>query len=130
MEKVKLEPDIKAEQPKSFDSFDDIPKDPKQEGLRPDRQYAGGPPDETISVAGKKYKKQAALTAYIRDFTGQTAQTRPYTEKEYYSHSTEGVGPGPGWDFRRGYMKDGWGIDDGDPSRLSDLPLYELVPVE
>ncbi|MDQ7815169.1 MAG: hypothetical protein RDU25_05195 [Patescibacteria group bacterium] len=129
MEKIKNLPPFTPEQTKSFNSFDEISKDPKHEGLRPDRQYAGGHPDETVIIAGKRYKKRPALTVETNS-QDEDNQRRPYTEKEYYSHSTPGVGPGPGWDFRRSYLEDGWNIDDGKPDHLSDLPLYELISDE
>lgn len=115
---------------KRFDSFDDIPSDPKAEGLRPGRRYAGGAPDEIIIVAGKRYKKEISCRAYDETASGVVILDRPYTEREFFSHDTEGVGFGPGWDIRWSYLKDGWGIHDGDPNHLSDLPFYELIQIE
>ena len=114
---------------KQFESFKDIPKDPKQEGLRPNQRYAGGYPEEIIAVAGKNYKKEISLNAFV-ERNGRVLINRPFTEKEYYSHSTDEIGPGPGWDMRRYYLEDGWDITDGNPKHLSDLPLYNLVPIE
>ena len=54
---------------------------------------------------------------------------RPYTEKEYFSNHAEVVGPGPGWDLRLAYLRD-MNIVDLDSDRLSDLPLYRLVPID
>lgn len=99
---------IEALKIKHFESLENYPSDPRQEGLRPGEKYAGGSPDEIIEIAGKKYKKEGGR----------------WTEKEFYSHE------GPGWDWRGGYLNRGWGIIDYDPRHLSDLPLYELVAIE
>lgn len=115
---------------KQFEGFEDIPSDPKQEGLRPEQKYAGGNPSEIIIVDGKKYRKEISMRCLIRRGDGKILLNRPYTEREYFSHSTERVGPGPGWDSRGGYLQKGWSIADLDPRHLSDLPLYDLIPLE
>ncbi len=115
---------------KQFKRFEDIPGNPGQEGLRPGQRYAGGNPGEIIIVAGKKYKKEIAMRSFAQRGDGKITLDRPYTEKEYFSHSTRGIGSGPGWDSRGRYLQDGWGISDLDPRHLSDLPLYDLVPLE
>jgi len=116
---------------KKFDSFNDIPKDPKQEGLRPRHRYAGGSPDEKIEVAGKLYKKKPAFIVRSQSWNKEKVpKDRPYTEKEFFSNETQGVGPGPGWTEFRYYLFENWGIRDHDLRRLSDLPLYVLIPNE
>jgi len=131
MEKIEnAKPLPKPEKIKRFGGFNEIPSDPKAEGLRPGKRYAGGDPDEIIIVDGKKFRKEIAIKARIRNFGGQIISERPYTEKEYYSHSTDGVGPGPGWDYASHYLMEGWKITRKDPERLSDLPLYNLEPIE
>ncbi|MFA6198586.1 MAG: hypothetical protein WC734_05585 [Patescibacteria group bacterium] len=118
-----------TEKIKEYSSFDDIPNDPRSEGLRPDHGYAGGDPDEIIVVSGIKYRKIVAMRAYNQRGDGVITLNRPYTEKEYFSHSTVDVGPGPGWDQLMTYLRD-LGIFDFDPDHLSDLPFYRLQPVE
>jgi len=129
-------PEIPKRKTRSFDSFEDFSTDPKQEGLRPNNFYAGGDSDEIIIVNGREYRKEVALRAFHRRGDGTVTIDRPYTEVEYFNHSTEDVGPGPGWDRRRWYLK---GMEDKgcnitasslDPKQLSDLPLYKLIPVE
>lgn len=111
---------------KHLKSFEDFASDPKQEGLRPRGYFAGGDPDEIIVIGGKEYVKIVPIRVSSRG----SGKGRPYTEKEYWSHETPDVGPGPGWDFIGGYLQKGWGIIDLDPEHLSDLPFYRLEPKE
>jgi len=113
---------------KLFKNFEEISNGPKAEGLRPGKKYAGGDPDEIIIVDGIRYRKEVALMARYRLGYNSEEITRPYTEKEFFSHSTEDIGPGPGWDFRFDYLRKGWGIMDH--NQLSDLPFYDLKRVE
>lgn len=103
-----------AENVVEFGSFDEIPTDPKEEGLRPYGKYAGGDADEIIVVDGVRYRKKPAWT--VRGV--------PALERHYYQH------PGPGWDTRNSYLLNGWDIDDMDAEHLSDLPLYNLEIIE
>lgn len=119
----------KTARSKEYRDFDEIPKDPKQDGLRPGRFYAGGDSNEVIVVGGKKYRKEIACSAFLKDGSGRVILDRPYTEKEYFSHHTDDIGPGPGWDFRLAYLED-MHIADLDSDCFSDLPLYRLVPID
>jgi hypothetical protein len=44
-----------------------------------------------------------------------------YTLRQYFSHSTPEMGPGPGWDARQKILEQ-YGVDD--PSALPDEPYY------
>ncbi|MBU0612598.1 hypothetical protein KKB10_01145 [Patescibacteria group bacterium] len=105
---------------REFPSADEIPVDPKAEGLRPHGRYAGGDPNEIIVIAGVGYRKRIASE---KNLGPRDDRVIPETERDYYQH------PGPGWDFRNGYLRAGWGITDMDADHLSDLPLYELVEI-
>ena len=41
-----------------------------------------------------------------------------YTVFEYFSHTTDTAGPGPGWDFRKYRLRDEYGILDMNPATL------------
>lgn len=121
-----------SERIKRYDSWEEIPSDPKIEGLRVGKRYVGGDPDEIIEIDGVRYRKKSLDVC-----VGKENIKRPYTEREYYSHFTDGVGPGPGWDSQVRYIGEldrlgGWGLkfSQMDPSCLANLPLYDLVPVD
>lgn len=56
-----------------------------------------------VEKDGQKYRYQKVLTGNTTwdDETKQLVPL-PYSLKTWFSHSTEGVGPGPGWDSRLG----------------------------
>jgi len=138
---------------KRFERGDQYPEDPKQEGLRPEGgeylqeyweegeeepplaeyRYAGGDQDEIIEINGIKYRKLPIMMtpSHLRD---SRKRNRPYTEKEYYSHFTDGVGAGPGWDFHQHYIREaGWWNIIKEVHRtegLSDLSLWGLVRIK
>ena len=57
------------------------------------------------TIDGKKYR---------RVFSG-------YTIQQYFSHETEEMGPGPGWDMRRDVLEK-YGVRE--PSELPNEPYY------
>lgn len=123
---------VGQEQPsiKEFTSFDEISADPKAKGLRPWHKYAGGQPDEIIIVAGVKYRKESVADIYL----SRTGESKPMTESQFFSHSFEQADGswscGPGWDSHVKYLMEGWWKQNIKPSDLSDLPLYNLVPID
>lgn len=114
---------------REFKSFDEIPSDPKTEGLRPWQHYAGGDPEEIIVVNGVRYKKKLVADTYL----SRQDKLIPMTEKQYYSHSFEqsdgSWSCGPAWGRHVQYLYEGW-KSHGDPALLSDLPFYNLVSIE
>ncbi len=124
------EPTFDQAKTKEYPNLESFPSTPKEEGLRPGGRYVGGAEDEIIVVNGIKYKKETAYPVEKTAPGGKVISTRPATEYEYFAHSTETAGPGPGWDSRNYYMDDGWGEFGADPRKLSDLPLYRLVRLE
>jgi hypothetical protein len=64
-----------------------------------------------IGADGKKYRRVP---------TG-------YSMREYFSHETDGKGPGPGWDFRWSTLEK-YKVDD--PSDLPDEPYFLWLPAE
>lgn len=83
-------------------------------------------PQEFVEINGKKYRKVDS----------------GYTVREYFSHSTEEKGPGPGWDSRGALLDDEWAQSRigrtfsneevyGSPrTLLPDTPYYRLEAVE
>ena len=76
----------------------------------------GGDPDEIVVVKGKRFKKIPTN----------------WTEKQYFSHSTEEAGSGPGWDLRFSRFKQkNINILSKDPlEELSDEIMYEVKPID
>lgn len=66
-------------------------------------------------------------------------QKSPYTLRQYYSHDTKEMGPGPGWDFRNFLLSEKYALEHFgrtftvdevfNPDKLPDLPMYEWVEV-
>jgi len=63
-----------------------------------------------------------------------------YSLRQFYSHETPEMGPGPGWDVRMGLLNDEWAMKNFgrtfsakevfNPSLLPDLPMYEWSMVD
>ena len=68
---------------------------------------------EIVEIEGKRYRKVD---------TG-------YTIKQYFSHETVEKGPGPGWDFRHGMLKE-MGIDSFRPETWPDTPYFKLTEIK
>ena len=58
-----------------------------------------------------------------------------YTLRQYFSHDTEEMGPGPGWDFRERLLNKEWAMERFgrtfsedevfSPRNLPDLPYFD-----
>lgn len=125
MKEMFSEENFEQEKIKEFDNWEQIPNNPKEEGLRLGNRYCGGDPNEIIIVAGKRYRKEIIMEAEKKNEAGIGDA---YTEAQYFSHETDGVGPGPGWDSRMVYTSQTW-PEAGwlEPADLADLPYYQLV---
>lgn len=66
---------------------------------------------EIVEIEGKKYRKIPS----------------GYTVREYYSHHTDRMGPGPGWDYKQRALTE-YGVDE--PSQLPDDLHYNYELIE
>lgn len=90
-------------------------------GYNPESQESNDERDEIVVVEGKRYRKE-----YVP----------PYTFRTWFSHETDGFGPGPGWDFRfalhdqetamRLYGRTFTDEEVTDPTKMPDEPYYRL----
>jgi len=104
----------------------------------------------TVNLAGNKFmtkqeqppqskkeqkEKPQEGDIMIKDGIKYRYTKSPYTLRQYYSHSTPEMGPGPGWDFRTRLLDDEWAMEEygmtfdrrvvfGRTKDLPDLPLY------
>ncbi|HOX60728.1 MAG TPA: hypothetical protein PLV72_01830 [Candidatus Magasanikbacteria bacterium] len=88
---------------------------------------------EHIEEIIKDYNKDVITAGDTVRFEGKlyraVNQPTGYTIREYYSHSTESMGPGPGWDTHLTALQK-YGV-----SSVADLPdephtTLELLPIE
>ncbi|MDD5693200.1 MAG: hypothetical protein PHU86_01870 [Patescibacteria group bacterium] len=109
-----------------FGPDDDKVFGPDGKEYRIKRLESDNPPkDETVEYKGKKYRRVLIPN---------------YTLRTYYSHETEDVGPGPGWDFKGVLLDDDLMMqlygrtftpnEAFDPSALPDIPVYRIEDME
>lgn len=80
----------------------------------------------------------------IMEFKGKKYRwtSTGYTVREFFSHSTEEKGAGPGWDFRKQLLDNDWALKNigrtftlkevygNTRETLPDIPFCEWEPVE
>lgn len=85
--------------------------------------------NEKIKEFGRDEIKEGDLVMLEGKIYRAVLHDTGYTVRQYYSHSTQEKGPGPGWDNKVTTLEK-YGVDD--PSKLPDEPYrrIELEPVE
>jgi len=109
-----------------------------------------------VEIDGQRYRYEKVPTGVQRwDDEAQQPVEVPYTLRTWFSHSTEGIGPGPGWDSRLNLLtltehemyeryghvftpdeisspsgKEDFMTGERKGGMPDDVPYYALVPVE
>jgi hypothetical protein len=88
--------------------------------------------EKSLSESRKAFEFESAVSPTGEDESvvdGVTYRWQPTgrTIRQYFSHFTEGIGPGPGWDTNQ-YVLEAFGVDD--PEELPDTPYYSWLPIQ
>ena len=80
--------------------------------------------DEKIKEYGKDELKHGDLVRRDNKLFRVHIEDTGYTMRQFFSHSTEEMGPGPGWDGRWSVLEE-YGVTN--PSDLPDEPYIETL---